>query len=55
MKDHRFFALLLAVIGIMSGLCLKEVQTIAVSAQGANIQSVFFADDPIGRTANGRL
>lgn len=32
MKDHQFFALLLAVIGLMSGLCVKDAQTTAVAA-----------------------
>ena len=41
MKDHQFFALLLAVIGLMSGLCMKDAQTTAVAAGAGEFQTGF--------------
>lgn len=41
MKDHQFFALLLAVIGLMSGLCMKDAQTTAVAAGVGEFQTGF--------------
>ena len=49
MKDHQFFALLLAVIGLMSGLCMKEAQTTAVAAEVGEFQTgfLYLTDVPI--------
>lgn len=49
MKNHAFFALLLAVVGIMSGLCLKDAQSTAVAAEMENIRSgfLYLSDIPI--------
>lgn len=41
MKNHVFFALLLAVVGIMSGLCLKDAQTTAVAVEAGEFQAGF--------------
>ncbi len=41
MKNHVFFALLLAVVGVMSGLCLKDAQTTAVAAETREFQAGF--------------